>query len=80
MIDLRKVVGLKFPRDGAVAASLLSALVALIAAALQYPFKLASSHVGKPPLMLTGLAAFVGLATLTLALDEVALHVLILPS
>jgi len=69
-----KVVKHKFLHDNAIAASLLSALVALIAAGLQYPFKLVSSRVGKPPLMITGLGAFVSLAALILALDEEALQ------
>lgn len=50
------------PRDKAVAAGLLSAMVALVAASLQVPFKAAAARVGKPPLMLLGLSAFGGLS------------------
>ena len=53
-----------------VVASLLSALVALLAAALQLPFKQLSTSCGKPPVMLAGLAGFAGLALLCLQLTK----------
>ena len=51
----------------ATAAGLLSALVALVAAALQAPFRYIAGKVGKPVVMLLGLFAFAALGTLCLA-------------
>ena len=64
-----QVVPKTFPDRVATAAGCLSALVALIAALLQYPFSKTAAHVGKPPLMISGLLAFGGLAVLCLLLD-----------
>mmetsp|Transcript_19057 Transcript_19057/g.48798 ORF Transcript_19057/g.48798 Transcript_19057/m.48798 type:complete len:499 (-) Transcript_19057:309-1805(-) len=64
-----QVVPKAFPDRVATAAGCLSALVALIAALLQYPFSQTAAHVGKAPLMISGLLAFGGLATLCLLLD-----------
>ncbi len=64
-----QVVPKAFPDRVATAASCLSAMVALIAALLQYPFGKAAALVGKPPLMLSGLVAFAGLALLCLLFD-----------
>ena len=73
-----KVVRVAFPDgtsivDSQTAASLLSALVALIAASLQLPLKALASRVGKAPIMLGALLAFGGFALLVLLLDEGAL-------
>ena len=66
-------VPLAFPQNTTIAAGCLSALVALVAASLQYPFKAASARFGKPPVMLLGLSAFGGLGALCLVLDNTAL-------
>lgn len=58
-----------FPQNKTIAAGCLSALVALVAAGLQYPFKAASARFGKPPVMLAGLSAFGGLSVLCLSLE-----------
>lgn len=68
-----KVVVRAFPQNTTTAAGCLSALVALVAAALQHPFKLASDRFGKPPVMLTGLAAFGAFGAVCLLLSEQAL-------
>ena len=65
-----KVVPCAFPTTAVVAAGLLSALVAFIAAAMQYPLKIAASAVGKVPVMLGGLLAFLALGVICLLLDE----------
>lgn len=48
----------------------LSALIAIVAAGLQVPFKLIASRYGKVPIMLAGLLAFVSLSLIILLLDE----------
>ena len=62
----RFAVKLAYPDNKAVAAGALSALVAFIAASLQYPFKFVASRLGKPPLMISGLMSFVGLSLICL--------------
>ena len=66
-----KVVKKAFsPANTVSAAGCLSALVALVAAALQIPSKAVSARCGKPPVMLSGLGAFGALGALCLVLDE----------
>jgi len=62
-----KVVKYKFGDNNVVIGSLLSALIAFIAAVLQVPFKHLAVKLGKPPLMITCIFAFVLLAALVLA-------------
>lgn len=73
----RVVKQIAFPHDSVVVAGLLSGLVALVAGALQWPFKLAANAFGKMPVMLVGLSAFAGLGTLCFVLDgdQLAHHV-----
>ena len=67
------VVRIAFPANTVVAAGLLSALVSLVAALLQVPFKALSARVSKGPVMLIGLSAFAALGGLVLALDDESL-------
>jgi len=69
-----KLVPKAFPNDKVAAAGLLSAMISLIAGLLQVPFKVISAKFGKVPVMLIGLAAFAGLAVISLALpgDQLA--------
>jgi len=59
-----KMVKESFGSHALVVGSLLSALVSLSAAILQPVSRYLSPRLGKPPIMLAGLLAFVGLATL----------------
>ncbi len=55
------------PENTAAIGSLLSALVSLTAALCQHPSRLLCARFGKPPVMLSGLAAFGGLGALVYA-------------
>ena len=68
-----RIVPKAFPQDSIIAAGLLSALIALVSAVLQVPFKKASALFGKSFVMLTGLLAFATLAALCLVLEDTQL-------
>ena len=61
-----------FPNNTVVAAGCLSALVALVAAALQVPFQRIAASFGKAPVMAVGLSAFGGFGALCLSVKDEA--------
>jgi len=68
------VVKAKFGKDDwLIYGALMSALIAVTAGALQYPFKVIASNFGKMPLMLAGLAAFLAESSIIFSLDDATL-------
>lgn len=71
-----KVVPAAYPDDKVVVAGLCSALVALVAAALQLPSRWVAERAGKPAVMLVGLLAFGGLGLVALLNERAQLEAL----
>ena len=63
-------IGAAFGTNAVQVVGLMSAATAATAALLQLPFAFVARRVGKPPLMLLGLSAFVALASICLAATE----------